>query len=116
MSKYKNKKTSRIVNGETIIFDSKAEASRFDELLALSKAGKIKNLTLQPEYQIMDQVRHRGLRTMPRRKYIPDFSYIDENCDVIVEDVKGFKTPTYQIKKQLFLSIYGKKLTFREIN
>ena len=114
--KYGNKKTTRIVNGETVAFDSMAEARRFDELHALAKAGKIHNLTLQPEYVILEQVKHQGHRTMQKRKYIADFRYV-MNCEVIVEDVKSkpTKTPVYRLKKQLFLAIYGEKLTFKEI-
>lgn len=115
--KYGNKKTTRAFNGGTITFDSMAEARRFDELHAMAKAGEIYNLTLQPEYIILDKVKHQGHRTMPMRKYIPDFRYILDG-QVIVEDVKSepTKTPVYRLKKQLFLAIYGGKLTFREIS
>ena len=114
--KYGNKKTIRIVNGDTVTFDSMAEARRFDELHAMAKAGKIQGLTLQPEYEIIGQVKHTGHRTMRKRKYIADFRYT-KNGEVIVEDVKSkpTKTPVYSLKKQLFLSIYGDNLTFKEI-
>jgi len=115
MSKYNAKKDIRIINGETVTFDSKAEAKRYDELYALAIAGKIKSLTLQPRYQLMDTLRIAGHKTMPKRFYVADFRYIDEQDRIIVEDVKGMKTPIYSLKKQLFLSIYGEQLIFKEI-
>ena len=38
-----------------------------------------------------------------------------ENGDVIVEDVKGIKTPAYQIKKKMFLKKHSEFIVFREI-
>ena len=114
MSKYGNRKQIRIVNGETVTFDSRAEARRFDKLYALAKAGRIKSLTLQPRYQILDTLRVTGHRTMPKRFYIADFRY-ERNGKTIVEDVKGHKTPVYNLKKHLFLAAYGGELVFREV-
>ena len=114
MSKYNSKKTERLINGEKVICPLTKEASRYDELLIMLKSNKISALTLQPIYEILPQVKVAGHRTMPRRRYIPDFKYIRDK-QIIVEDVKGFKTPIYNLKKQLFLKIYGDKLTFIEV-
>ena len=114
MSKYNNKKTPRQINGEEVMFDSKKEAKRFDELYAMAMLKKITELKLQPKYQIMDTLRIEGHKTMPKRYYIPDFSYMQDGR-IIVEDVKGMKTAVYNLKKHLFLSIYGDKLIFKEI-
>ncbi len=113
-SKYKNIPTVRIVNGEEVKFDSKKEAKRFDELYLLYKSGAISDLVLQPKYKLLDTLRVKGHRTMPKRYYIADFRYIKNNI-VIVEDVKGMKTSMYNLKKQMFLGIYGEQLTFKEI-
>ena len=113
MSKYKNTKAKRIVNGAIVTFDSKKEADRYDQLIILARAGKIESLKLQPKYLLLDTLRIQGHRTMPKRYYIADFEYM-QNGKVIVEDVKGMKTPVYKLKKHLFLSIYGKNLTFLE--
>ncbi|WP_345985284.1 DUF1064 domain-containing protein [Sulfurimonas sp. HSL-1656] len=115
MSKYRAIKDTRIINGETVTFDSRAEARRFDELHTLAKAGKIKDLTLQPRYLLVDTLRVVGHRTMPKRHYVADFRYVDGNGRTIVEDVKGMVTPVYSLKKQLFLSIYGTEIIFKEI-
>ena len=50
MSKYNSRKN--VVNG--IPFDSQKEACRFGELLLLLKAGKIKDLKLQPEFTLQE--------------------------------------------------------------
>jgi len=112
-SKYKNiKVTRKLLNGDLVTFDSKKEAKRFDELLLLAKQGIIKNLTLQPEFEIIPTVRW-NKKTLCKIKYIADFKY-EQNGNIIVEDVKGFKTDVYQLKKRLFL-LQNPTLDFREI-
>lgn len=111
--KYKNiKVTRKLLNGNLVTFDSKKEAKRFDELLLLAKQGIIKNLTLQPEYEIIPTVKW-NKKTLCKIKYIADFKY-EQNGNIIVEDVKGFKTDIYQLKKRLFL-LQNPTLDFREI-
>ncbi|GHT40628.1 hypothetical protein AGMMS49921_02350 [Endomicrobiia bacterium] len=47
---------------------------------------------------------------------IPDFSYKDKiTKEITVEDVKGVKTPVYNVKKKIFLRIYGETVDFKEI-
>lgn len=98
MNKYHSKKTK--VNG--ITFDSKAEAQRYCELLLLIRHGDITDLVLQPEYELIPAFKKNGKRYR-KTVYKADFSYIDvKNNKVIVEDVKGVKTPVYRLKKKLF--------------
>ena len=106
MNKYGNKKT--IVNG--IVFDSQKEANRYRELILLQKAGEISNLERQKSYLLLPA--GHGERAV---KYIADFVYM-ENGKLIVEDVKGFKTKEYIIKRKLFKSKYcSDNVIFREI-
>lgn len=112
-SKYKNIKVTRnLPNGELVTFDSKREAKRYDSLILMAKQGHIKNLTLQPEYEIIPTCKHNGA-TLRKIKYIADFRY-EKYGKIIVEDVKGFHTDVYQLKKRLFL-IQNPNLEFREI-
>ena len=116
-NKYKNKTTYRIVNKEPVKFDSKAEAQHFDKLMLLARAGKITELTLQPKFLLLDTLRVPEHKTMAKRYYIADFSYI-ENGQKIVVDVKSAitrKNSTYTLKKHLFLAKYGKELIFKEV-
>lgn len=98
--KYNNKKT--VVDG--IKFDSLKEARRFQQLKAYERAGLIKDLGLQIPFVLIDKSRHgRAI------KYVADFVYYEDN-KMVVEDVKGFKTPVYNLKKRLFVERYGIKI------
>lgn len=115
MAKYKNIKATRIVNGEATSFDSKKEATRYDQLYLLLKARKISSLVIQPEYLLMESQKHNGV-TYRGVKYIADFKYV-KNGIIYVEDVKSDHTKklsTYRVKIKWFLSLYGKDLTFLE--
>ena len=94
-AKYGNKKT--IIDG--IKFDSKREAQRYGALQLMLKAGVISNLRLQVPYQIT-------VNGMKVCKYVADFVYEDKGVE-IVEDVKGMKTPIYNLKKKLMKAVFG---------
>ena len=101
-SKYKAKKT--IIDG--ITFDSKSEAKRYEELKLLQRGGAIQNLSLQPRFMLQEGFVniHTGKKERAI-EYVSDFMY-DEGNETIVEDVKGFKTSDYKIKRKLFLFKY----------
>lgn len=108
--KYKNKKV--VVDGHK--FDSIKESHRYGELKLLERAGKIKNLQLQPKFELIPTIRT-GEETLQKISYIADFMYQDcESGKMIVEDVKGYKTDVYLLKKRLFLQKYT-EYDFREI-
>jgi hypothetical protein len=95
-SKYNATRTT--VDG--ITFTSKREAKRYSELKLLEIAGEIKELVLQPRYEL--KVNGHVVTT-----YVADFRYDDcKTRKNIVEDTKGFRTPEYRIKKKLMLAIY----------
>ena len=104
--KYGNKKT--MVDG--IVFDSKAEAHRYTELIALQNLGVIKNLQLQKSYFLVKGGKWENGRKYSPVKYVADFVY-ELDGDLIVEDVKGFKTKEYVIKKKLMKERYGIEIT-----
>lgn len=95
LNKYHAKKVT--LDGHT--FPSHAEAARYLELQLLERAGQISGLELQPKFKL--KVKGTIIGT-----YIADFRYT-ENGQVIVEDVKGMKTPVYNLKKKLLKAIYG---------
>lgn len=108
--KYRNKKT--IVDG--IKFDSKAEAQRYVELRLMQRTGLIKDLILQPEYELQPKFEKNGVKYR-RIVYIADFSYIRvKDGRTVVEDTKGFKTSVYSLKKKMFEYKYP-DLTIKEI-
>lgn len=83
---------------DSIVFASKKEAARYGELKLLAKAGKIRNLELQPKFPLVVN----GTKVCT---YIGDFSYFEDN-KAVTEDVKGMKTPTYRLKRRLLLAIH----------
>jgi len=95
ISKYRAVKTT--LNG--VKFDSRAEAKRYATLKLWERAGEISNLRLQPEYPFY--VNDQKVFT-----YRADFSYT-QNGATIVEDVKGFKTTVYRLKKKIIEAFYG---------
>ena len=117
-SKYHNEKDSR---GE-IQFDSKKEARRYDELMILLRAGKIRDLKLQAQFTLQESyVTPDGERVRAIR-YVADFAYeratVPDRADDIhwlpvVEDVKSqaTKTDKYKIKAKLFRERYGFAIT-----
>lgn len=98
MSKYHSRKTE--VDG--IVFDSKAESTRYIELRIMERAGRISDLELQPTYELIPKHVRNG-KTIRKTVYRADFRYYDNELGkTIIEDVKGFETKEYKLKKKLF--------------
>ncbi len=95
--KYHAKKT--VVDG--ITFDSKKEATRYIVLRDAQERGEIKGLELQVKFDLLPTIKLPN-ETLRKKAYKADFVYW-ENGRQIVEDVKGFKTPTYSLKKHLLI-------------
>lgn len=96
MSKYNNKKTQV----DMYLFDSAKEAKRYRELVLLERAGEIQNLELQPRFLLQEGFRKNN-KTWRKLEYVADFKYI-ENGKTVVEDVKGFETKEFKIKRKIF--------------
>lgn len=94
-SKFRAQKT--VIDGHT--FASKKEGSRYSILKLLEKAGEIQDLKLQPEWKI-------EINGIPICRYIADFTYT-QNGVKIVEDVKGFRTKEYRLKRKLLKAVHG---------
>lgn len=117
--KYHNQPVDRLMpKGRKLHFDSKKEARRYDELMLLLRAGKIRNLKLQPQFTLQEAyIKPDGERVRATR-YKADFSYErptepDANGQVywvpVVEDVKSRATRTrlYLDKKKRMLERFG---------
>lgn len=81
-------------------FDSKAEAARYRVLKDMERVGIISGLRMQVPYPL--RVRGELITT-----YVADFVYCDNGGSVIVEDVKGFRTREFIIKKKLMKAVNG---------
>ena len=100
-TKYKNRKAKR---GE-LTFDSEAEARRYDELRLMLRAGEISDLQRQVAFELIPAQKAGG-RSERACKYVADFVYT-KSGEVVVEDVKGHRTPEYIIKRKLMLWRHG---------
>jgi len=80
-------------------FDSKKEARRYRELLLLQRAGKISGLRCQVSFTLVVNEVHIC-------RYIADFVYFEDGKK-IVEDVKGFLTKEYKLKRKLMKAVHG---------
>lgn len=123
VSKYKAVKTT--VDG--IVFDSKREAQRYQQLKLLEKAGVICDLKRQVKYELVPAQYIDGKCVERAVTYTSDFEYYilnplkqrtvmtDPDAKVIgqhvVEDVKGMRTKEYVIKRKLMLYKYGILIT-----
>lgn len=83
-NKYHAQKT--VMDG--ILFDSKAEAERYNDLRLLERSGEIQSLKRQQRFQFQNGVTWRI-----------DFVYTEAG-HTVYEDVKGYKTQEYLIKRQ----------------
>lgn len=112
-SKYGNRKVTR--NGVT--YDSKKEADRHAVLKLMERGGLIYNLNRQVKYvlipaqyepDVMGVGGHvkKGKLLEREVSYVADFTYT-ENGRLVVEDVKGYRTPEYKIKRKLMLYLHG---------
>lgn len=117
-TKYHNEPDSR----GNIHFDSKKEARRYDELLVLLRAGKIRNLRLQAQYTLQESYIAPDGERVRAIRYVADFAYErptlpDKNGTVywlpVVEDVKSraTKTAQYEMKKKLLRERFNITIT-----
>ncbi len=97
-AKYRNKK----VEIDGITFDSLKEGHRYNQLKLLQRGGVISDLQLQVRFDF-------ELNGVKMGFYKADFGYIEEGKRVI-EDVKGMKTPVYNLKKKMMLAFHDIKI------
>lgn len=117
-SKYGANKT--VIDG--IVFDSKKEGRRYQELKIMESAGLISDLQRQVKFILIPAQREKDTKgkrggvikgKLIEREvaYIADFVYQNEYGERIVEDTKGMKTKEYIIKRKMMLYFYGIRIT-----
>lgn len=113
-SKYRAKKT--IAYG--ITFDSKKEADRYRVLKELEATGEIRDVKCQAKFVLIPAQREpdtigarggkkQGALIEREVSYWADFTYFTPDGELVVEDVKGIRTPEYIIKRKLLLYMAG---------
>ena len=98
MTKYHNRK----VKLDGYVFDSQAEARRWQELRLMEKADAIHALEVHPTFFF-------SINNVSLGYYKADFQYW-ENGRRIVEDVKSEATrklPVFRLKKKMMLALHG---------
>lgn len=107
------------------VFDSRKEYNRWCELKILEKAERIAGLKRQVKFELVPAQRLASTETykagpqkgMPKPgaviemavTYVADFCYWKDG-NYVVEDVKGYKTEAYKIKRKLMLWVHGIKI------
>lgn len=116
---YKSKYGAKKIEIDGIIFDSKKEGRRYQELKMLQKAGEISNLQRQVKYILIPAQREpdtegprggkiKGKLLERECSYIADFVYKDVYTgEWVIEDTKGFRTPEYKIKRKMMLYFHN---------
>lgn len=96
-----NARPTRCRQGTT--HHSAMEAARCDELHLLQQGGLIRALEAHPQPRFDLDVN--GVHVT---RYLADFAYVDvETGGRVVEDVKGYATAEYRLKKALMLAVHG---------
>ena len=118
-AKYRNNK---VVFEDGSTFDSMKEYRRYLDLIAMLKAGEIKDLRRQVKYILIpaqrepDTIGKRGGvkkgKLLEREvAYYADFVYIDTGSgEEIVEDTKGIRTTEYILKRKMMLYFHHIKI------
>lgn len=81
-------------------YPSKKQARRYDELVLLKTSGEV--------IFFIEEV---PFRLPGKTKYVVDFVVFWKGGDVTFEDVKGFKTQMYKLKKRQVESLFPIKIT-----
>lgn len=87
-----------------IVFDSLGEMERYLFLVDMKRSGHIQG-------EIQRQVPYRlVVNNILVCKYVADFVYTVRGVE-IVEDFKGFMTPTAALKNKLFAALFDRNIT-----
>ena len=99
-SKYGNQKCEL----DGIKFDSKKEMRRYTQLKAMVSSGYISNLHIHERFNLQHSYTDVSGNKVDRIDYEADFTYLDSDGKLHIEDVKSKVTvqnSTYKLKKKL---------------
>jgi hypothetical protein len=98
-------KEARTLNG--VVFGSRIEMVRGAELMALARAGKIRDLSFHPRFEV-------EIRSADFCVYTADSSYNLPNGELVIEEVKSKATrldPSYKLRRKAAELFYDMKVT-----
>lgn len=104
-NKYNNSPTTYF----GITFDSRVESEMYLDLRNRLKTKRIRDLVLQPRFELLPSQKLANGKTQRKTEYVADFMFWDTErlCSRVV-DCKGMKTRVYQLKKKMYNDKYGK--------
>ena len=91
----RHKFNARRCEHDGLKFPSTKEGNRYLQLKLLQRAGEVVFFLRQPAFDIPGGV-----------KYSADFLIFWANGTATIEDVKGFKTPGFIVKKKIVEALY----------
>jgi Protein of unknown function (DUF1064) len=98
-AKYGNRRTS----ADNVIFASVREAKAYENLKVLQQMGVIRDLKLQPRFELQAPMVTPWGRKLRRIEYVGDFSYVEGSTGIsVVVDSKGFRPALYRVKAKIF--------------
>lgn len=113
-AKYHNTPTERVTaSGAVLRFDSQKEARRYDHLILRLQAGQIRDLRLQVDFTLQEAYTDTEGNRVRAIRYKADFTYLEQDGQLVVEDVKSRPTRTreYLIKRKLMKERKGVEIT-----
>ena len=103
----RQKYNNRRVQCGDLRFDSRAEFRRWEHLLLLVRAGEISGLQRQVPFELVPTQERPSGGKERAVVYKADFVYVDAAGKTVVEDVKGYVTPEFRLKRKLMLFRHG---------
>jgi hypothetical protein len=88
---------------DKIVFASKAEMNRYGSLRLGERAGMVRDLKMQPSWKLT-------INGVDLGRYTADFSYLDRDGNLVVEDVKSTGTAKerdYKLRVKLLEALHG---------
>ena len=89
------------VEVDGVVYDSKKEANRGAILNKQAEMGIITGLERQVQFLLQPEYTNNQGKKIRPITYVADFVYVKAG-QKYVEDVKGFRTPEYKLKKKIF--------------
>ena len=96
----KHKFRAKPTECDDIKFSSQKEAKRYKLLKLLQEKGEVLFFLRQVPFHLTADI-----------KYVCDFVVFWANGEITIEDVKGFKTDIYKLKKKQVESLYPIQIT-----
>lgn len=101
-SKYQNE--SMVIDG--ILFQSRKEADRYQELKLEKRVGHIEKFELQPRFLLQEGFTTADGKRVQPMYYVADFKVWYRDGRTVIIDTKGFRNRVYLNKLKLFRKRY----------